>query len=247
MFKNSFLIIIACLFINRLSAQGLVYQNIPYDSTMYDAYVIKIEKNGLKGFDIINNQAKLSYSAIEQKLPKDSVFLINATITDDYCKPLGLFIKDKQELNPVNTNTSGSGNFYLMPNGALLISDENADICQTKDINVFQGKVKVGLQSGPMLVINKQLNSNFNAGSQNKNIRCGVGIFATGNEKYLVFAIARTPVNFYSFSMFFLKKYNCSNALCLGGGSCIMHCPFIDNSANPGSAIICQYLYCHIP
>ena len=150
-------------------------------------------------------------------------------------------------MSPVNTNTSGNGNFYLMPNGALLISDEKAEICQTSEIASFSNKVRVGVQSGPMLVINKQVNSNFNAGSANRNIRCGVGTYSANGEKYLVFAVSRNPVNFYSFSMFFLKKYNCSNALCLGGGSCIMHCPFIDNSQNSSAAAICQYLYCRIP
>ncbi len=57
----------------------------------------------------------------------------------------------------------------------------------------------------------RQLHPAFKQGSSNLNIRNGVGLLP-GNK--LLFAMSKTPINFYDFATFF-KDQGCSKALYL--------------------------------
>ncbi len=73
--------------------------------------------------------------------------------------------------------------------------------------------VKFATQSGPMLVVDGEINKLFDPNSHNFNIRNGVGILPN-NE--LIFAISINKVSFYDFARYF-KEQGCSNALFLDG------------------------------
>ncbi|MFM8490491.1 MAG: phosphodiester glycosidase family protein, partial [Candidatus Methylopumilus sp.] len=104
-------------------------------------------------------------------------------------------------------------NFYLQPNGVFYITkEETAGICKTNAYsNVLN--VKFATQSGPMLVVDGEINKIFDPNSHNFNIRNGVGILPN-NE--LIFAISINKVSFYDFARYF-KEQGCSNALFLDG------------------------------
>ncbi len=126
--------------------------------------------------------------------------------------PQGLFIQKRKTLSPLDTS-SGSGNFYLKPNGVFYITTGNVPvICTTADFK-DDGKIKYATQSGPMLLINGQIHPAFKQGSANLNIRNGVGILP-GNK--VIFAMSKAPVNFYDFASYF-KNLGCVNALYLDG------------------------------
>jgi uncharacterized protein YigE (DUF2233 family) len=126
--------------------------------------------------------------------------------------PQGLFIEDQVTLAPLDT-TSGSGNFYLKPNGIFYITtDKQAVICKTNDF-INNGKIKYATQSGPMLIVDGEINSIFKEGSSNLNIRNGVGILP--NNK-VIFAMSKEQINFYDFAKYF-KDLGCKNALYLDG------------------------------
>ena len=109
--------------------------------------------------------------------------------------------------------TSGNGNFYLKPNGVFYITVDNVPtICNSANF-VDNGKVKYATQSGPMLVINGQIHSEFKEGSTNLNIRNGVGIL-TDNK--VVFVMSKKDINFYDFANYF-KSLGCKNPLYLDG------------------------------
>ncbi len=126
--------------------------------------------------------------------------------------PVGLFIQQQMTRMSLDTS-SGSGNFYMKPNGVLYITTENkAGICSTPDLGNYD-RIKFATQSGPMLLINGNFHPAFKKGSANVNIRNGVGILPDGR---LVFAMSKGPINFYDLADYF-KNQGCRDALYLDG------------------------------
>ncbi|MGC4102943.1 phosphodiester glycosidase family protein [Ferruginibacter sp.] len=140
------------------------------------------------------------------------LFAMNGGMYTEDRQPLGLYIENGKTLHAINKRT-GSGNFYLQPNGILYINkDQTVRICTTAQFG-NGSNVLYATQSGPMLLVNGQINTVFTSGSVNTNIRNGVGLLP-GNR--LLFAMSKAPVNFYDFANFF-KQAGCSNALYLDG------------------------------
>lgn len=134
--------------------------------------------------------------------------------------PQGLFIENEIEHAKLDT-TSGSGNFYLKPNGVFYITTDNqAVVCQTSELTTTE-KINFATQSGPMLLIDGTVHTGFKKGSANINLRNGVGILPNGK---VIFAISKTEVNLYDFAMFF-KNLGCKNALYLDGFVSRMYLP----------------------
>jgi uncharacterized protein YigE (DUF2233 family) len=138
------------------------------------------------------------------------VFAMNGGMFKADRSPVGLFVQHGVVLAPLDTS-SGEGNFYLKPNGVLYITKgKNAVICSTGE---FDGQVEWATQSGPMLLIKGAIHPRFTKGSPNVNIRNGVGVLADGR---LLFAMSRTPINFYDLAEFF-RGQGCQDALYLDG------------------------------
>jgi len=224
-------------------------KEITYNKNDYNIYKIKITPSALESFAIFHNNDGLSHEQAEEDIKsifdsvnvENSFFLTNAGIVESNCAPIGLFTDDYKTYNTTNSS-SGNGNFYLEPNGALLIMDNTALVCKTSDIPKYSG-FRIGIQTGPMLVHDGIINSKFNAQSQNKFIRSGVGIYTdVNNYDYLVFAISTTEVSFYEFSDFFLNVFNCPNALCIESSRSVMTIPDLNNNVN-SQEVVCRYLY----
>ena len=125
--------------------------------------------------------------------------------------PQGLFIQSGKTVEAIDT-FKGAGNFYMPPNGIFYLnSTGDARICKTKEF--VNKNVLYATQSGPLLIFNDTINLAFVKGSENLNIRNGVGILPDGK---VVFAMSKVKINFYDFAMFF-KILGCSNALYLDG------------------------------
>lgn len=145
------------------------------------------------------------------KKNKKLLFAMNGGMFAPDNSPVGLFIRNGKLAHPLDT-LSGKGNFYLRPNGVFYLTYSNkANIVRSE---VFKnGGVKYATQSGPMLLTGGQIHPAFKEGSQNLNVRNGVGILADGS---VLFAMSKEPINFYDFALFF-KKHGCRNALYLDG------------------------------
>lgn len=135
--------------------------------------------------------------------------MANGGIYDEALTPLGLHIEDGVELNSLNS-ASGSGNFFLEPNGVFAVTDAGFIVMTT---DRFEGiyirdpgpSVAAGagsatpvlhaVQSGPMLVVDGAVNSLFTAESQSVTIRTAVGTDDSGNAVLLQ---ARRPVNMWT-------------------------------------------------
>ena len=235
-------ILILCQKLN-LSAQSNSFSNMVFSGSTYDVFLIKVDSASIMNFEILENKNYLPYKdfIINGKVDSSS-FLINACISDSFCKPLGYYFKDSTEVQPTNLN-SGTGNFYLKPNGALIFLDNEVVICESSEIINYKN-IQLGVQSGPMLLINGLPNPNFSVNSLNKNIRCGAGTFiAKSNESFLVFATSKSLVSFYEFSQFFSQKFNCQTALCLESSGCIIKLPFESKFDFNQDQIICNYIH----
>lgn len=166
---------------------------------------------------------------------KTLVFAMNGGMYMEDNTPLGLYIEDGKTIRKLNTG-SGSGNFHLKPNGVFYIgNDKIPKLCTTENFKTDE-KIKYATQSGPMLVVDGKIHGAFTKGSENLNIRNGVGILP--NNKIL-FAMSKGMVNFYDFADFFLKQ-GCKNALYLDGFVSRTYLPeknFIQKDGNFGVII----------
>lgn len=147
-------------------------------------------------------------------------FAMNGGMYQEDRKPLGLFIQNGTTVTQLN-NRTGSGNFYLPPNGVFYITNKNkVAVVQTANFQ-SDGDIKYATQSGPLLLINGEINQAFTPDSSNVYIRNGVCVL---DDNKIIFAISRRRVNFYEFAAYF-KNAGCRNALYLDGFVSRMYAP----------------------
>ncbi|MEO0831173.1 MAG: phosphodiester glycosidase family protein, partial [Pseudomonadota bacterium] len=114
-------------------------------------------------------------------------------------RPVGLYIEDGREVTPLVTR-EGPGNFGLLPNGVLCLSDAGASVTESRAFATQDKACAFATQSGPMLVIDGALHSRFLPNSDSLNIRNGVGVTPEGT---LIAAISNEPVTFHRFARLF--------------------------------------------
>jgi uncharacterized protein YigE (DUF2233 family) len=158
------------------------------------------------------------------------MFAANAGMFDVQANPVGLLVQDGKVTSPLNLN-DGTGNFFMKPNGVFLINqNREAMVIESSAYPAVTVPVVWATQSGPLLVQGGNIHPDFIAGSVNKKLRSGVGVRSDGT---IVFAISRSPVNFYDFASLFLKKLGCPNALYLDGEISAFYTPGMkDNRAH---------------
>lgn len=224
-----------------LPAQVNAFNAIEHAGAKYDAFTVIADSLTVPNFKILTNNQMLEHKEYLKTYWQDSaIFLINASIVDSFCNPIGWFMDHGTEIQPIN-NDDGIGNFYLKPNGAFLITDDIAHVIETDSIQEIEG-VRFGIQSGPLLVNNGIVNPHIRQGSANKFIRCGVGITTMNGHPELVFAISLEPVNFWDFSQFFTKSFQCTTVLCLESAGSVFKFPFMDNFTSDRDIVVCRYI-----
>ncbi len=139
-------------------------------------------------------------------------FAMNAGMYRPDFSPVGLFVADGKEISPLNV-ASGSGNFFLKPNGVFFVSASGPRIVETTQYPALGQGVRLATQSGPLLLQNGVVNSSFDPASTSRVVRNGVGI--SGDT--VVFVISEEPVSFYEFAVFFRDDLKCQDALYLDG------------------------------
>ncbi|RYD99570.1 MAG: hypothetical protein EOP54_03595 [Sphingobacteriales bacterium] len=145
------------------------------------------------------------------KRQQQLIFAMNGGMYMEDNSPLGLYIENGKTLRKLN-KANGRGNFYMKPNGVFYITNKGtAHIKPREDFNA--SNVKFATQSGPMVLLDGVINPTLNKGSENVNIRNGVGILPNGD---CIFMMSRSLINFYDFALFFKEK-GCKYALYLDG------------------------------
>lgn len=145
------------------------------------------------------------------------LFAANAGIYDHKFAPLGLYVEGGKTLVPLNMahGNPASGNFSLLPNGVFAIyADGHAAVHTSAAFKADDKAVREATQSGPMLLIDGQLNEQFVDDSSSLKWRSGV---CAKSPHEVVFAVSEAPVNFHTFGRLFRDKLGCRDALYLDG------------------------------
>jgi uncharacterized protein YigE (DUF2233 family) len=145
------------------------------------------------------------------------LFATNAGIYDRQFAPLGLFVENGKTVVPLNLahGDPRSGNFSLLPNGVFAIYDDgHAEVRSSQDFRQAGAKPRWATQSGPMLVIDGQINTQFVDDSDSMKWRSGV---CARTPDQVIFAISEAPVNFHGFARLFRDELGCRDALFLDG------------------------------
>lgn len=188
----------------------------PFSDDRFTGFVVDSKKQNIGFFWKDDGGVLISgFENLKQHLKSkgsELVFAMNGGMYQRDYSPVGLFIDKGKTLFKLNKK-SGEANFYLKPNGVFyLTSDRMANVVITEKFKA-SSKVQYATQSGPMLVIDHVIHPSFRKGSENLNIRNGVGILPDGK---VLMAISKVPVNLYDFALYF-KNAGCKNALYLDG------------------------------
>jgi uncharacterized protein YigE (DUF2233 family) len=157
-----------------------------------------------------------SFRSLELLLHEQQQALVlgmNAGMFHSDYTPVGLLVIEGRELQPLNLQ-SGAGNFFLQPNGVLVLSDGEAGIIESQRYPALASKARFATQSGPLLVSDGVIHPDINADGTSTYIRNGVGLI---DEHRVVLAITEEPVSLHEFATLFRDHLNCSNALYLDG------------------------------
>lgn len=207
LFQISILFAILMLFScqgNQLEQKYVIYQCNPAKEN------IKMYWKNEQG-KVIHSLANLKTMLADKG--EKLVFAMNGGMFEPDNSPKGLYIENYQIHTPLDTLKGGNGNFYLQPNGVFYLTKDNQAKVVSTSVYSHHTAIKYATQSGPILLLNGEINTVFTLGSTNFNIRNGVGVKKNGE---VVFAMSKEKVNFYDFALLF-KELGCTDALYLDG------------------------------
>ncbi|HEV2802805.1 MAG TPA: phosphodiester glycosidase family protein [Pyrinomonadaceae bacterium] len=164
------------------------------------------------------NSAGVPYGSLDQaysQIGGELLALTNAGIYSENYTPEGLHVERGVTLTPLNLNP-GEGNFYSRPNGVFYVAEDGAGIVESEKFNSLSGQASVreATQSGPLLVIDGEINRDLKPDSQSRYVRNGIGV-KSPDEVYIV--ISEGEVNLHDFASVFKEQLHCRNALYLDG------------------------------
>lgn len=195
---------------------GLFIGTKVYTDDPFVVYKVDLKKQDLRLYWKNNKEENFgSIQNLKLYVEKNKMtlkFAMNGGMYKKDSSPQGLYIEKQKVIVALDT-LKASGNFYLKPNGVFYLTTKRiAGICKTEDFRDDK-EIEYATQSGPMLVIDGKIHPDFAKGSNNLNIRNGVGILADGK---VVFVLSKKEINFYDFAVYF-KSLGCKNALYLDG------------------------------
>lgn len=241
------ILVLTLLPVQAVLAQFSAVTRYAFRGGQYDWFDLVLTAENLDRLVLEENPSGLSHADMVRRFPDD--FLITTTSFSAGCQPLGLFIRDRQKTQDVNTQTSGNGNFFLQPNGAFLQMPDQVKLAETSELS-NPGPVRNGFQSGPMLVLQRRPSPGLNPASTNLNFRSGMGTYrGSDGRTHLVFAVSRSPVTFHQLALLFSEALHCEQALALTSANCAMTLPF-QNEGGPAAQktnSCCGYLRFQVP
>ena len=139
-------------------------------------------------------------------------FAINAGIANEDGTPVGYFVEDAERLHELQTG-SGSGNFYMKPNGVFYGTGGKWHV---RDTDWFLANVtdrpQFGTQSGPMLIIDGKIHPEIVHDGPSRKVRNAVGVDGEGRAH---FVITNAPISFGKLARFYKNELEVKNALFL--------------------------------
>ena len=202
-----------------IRAESAPCRPVTYEHSEYTVCEVDLRRQSVKLFWKKSDGQPYEYlSSLPRALGNHSRHLLFATNGGMYHpdnSPVGLFVEEGRELVRANTS-AGPGNFHMRPNGVFYLTGEVGGILETHSFIKQKLQVDFATQSGPMLVLDGEVNARFIQYGGSKKYRAGVG---SRDRNLIVFAISESEVSFGEFARLFRDKLRCNNALFLDGGS----------------------------
>lgn len=219
----------AVLGLAALPAAAVTCEDITFQSDGYTVCTVDATTEDLRLFhrdsdgQIIGDFNRLAAAFPDRTL----TFAMNAGMYHTDRAPVGLYLEAGEQTSAIVTS-DGPGNFGLLPNGVLCLTDTSAQVFESLHFVAESPDCRDASQSGPMLVIDGALHPRFLVDGTSKYIRNGVGTSADG--KTAIFAISNTPVNFHSFGRLFRDHLKTPNALYFDGRVSRLYAPALSRS-----------------
>lgn len=154
------------------------------------------------------------FAAIQKAQRKCPIsFAMNAGMYHANFTPVGLYIEQGKQQVELNQEKNKFGNFFMQPNGVVAWNNQQAIIKTTAQYRKLNFNARYATQSGPMLVVNGQINPDFLKSSDSLKVRNGVGI----KNNQLYFVMSRGRINFFEFADIFKSQLGIDQALYLDG------------------------------
>jgi uncharacterized protein YigE (DUF2233 family) len=202
-----------------IRAEPAPCESVTYEQSGYTVCQVDLRRQSIKLFWKKPDGHPYEYlSSLPRALGNRSRQLLFATNGGMYHpdnSPVGLYVEEGRELVRANTS-AGPGNFHMRPNGVFYVAGQLAGILQTGSFIKQKPQVDFATQSGPMLVVNGEVNARFARYGGSRKYRVGVG---SRDPNLVVFAVSESEVSFGEFARLFRDKLRCKDALFLDGGS----------------------------
>jgi uncharacterized protein YigE (DUF2233 family) len=204
------------------SVKNALYRTINYNGKQLFICEVNPHKYKIEAYNQQDNGRGVhDFNSLARLKKRELILAVNGGMFEQDLSPLGLFVSDGTTYGDVNLRRDGHGNFYdfshqgIFPNAIFLIdSTEKAFIIPSDHYARRRNHPRIATQSGPILVIKDAINEHFREGSENLQIRNGVGVNKHGN---VLFVVSLEPVNFHEFASLFRDELHCPNALYLDG------------------------------
>ena len=206
------------------AAEGLEVNCITFRQATY--VVLRVDLRAASIKTLWKNPAGAPYVSLDEAYRQnggDLLALTNAGIYSAGHAPEGLHVEGGVTLSPLNLN-GGEGNFYWKPNGVFYVAGDGAGIVGSEkfDSAGVRAGVREATQSGPLLVVDGEVNQSLKPDSQSLYVRNGVGV-KSPEEVYVV--ISEGEVNLHDFASVFKEQLHCRDALYLDGCVSQMYLP----------------------
>jgi uncharacterized protein YigE (DUF2233 family) len=205
------------------AAQGVEVSCLTFKQATYA--IIHVDLNAALIKTLWRNPAGAPYGSLgaaHRQVGDDLLAITNAGIFSNNHTPEGLHIEGGVTLSLLNLN-NGDGNFYWKPNGVFYIANDGAGIMESEKFDTLnkRGGIREATQSGPLLVIDGEVNPGLKPDSRSLYVRNGIGV-KSADEVYIL--VSQDEVNLHDFASVFAHQLHCRNALYLDG--CVSHAYF---------------------
>ena len=209
------------------AAQGVEVSCLTINQATY--VVIHVDLNAALFKMLWRNPAGVAYGSLGEayrQVGGDLLVVTNAGIYSEKHAPEGLHIEGDRTLSSLNL-ANGEGNFYWKPNGVFYVRDDGAGIIESEKFASLneRGGIHEATQSGPLLVINGEVNPNLKPDSRSLYARNGIGV-KSAKEIYIL--VSEDEVSLYDFASVFRQQLHCQSALYLDGCVSQLYLPVRD-------------------
>lgn len=190
---------------------GVTWQRVTHRGAAYRVVTVDLRAAGLI---LVGQRAGAPHTAgaLPGALPEGWMAATNAGLYHRVDEPVGLHVEGGATLHPIELR-DGAGNFFLRPNGVFTVDGRGARVVDSAAY-APAGHVSLATQSGPALVLDRQLHPRFLEDSPSLAVRNGVGV---SDAHTVHLALSEAPVRFWDLATLFRDVLGCTDALYLDG------------------------------